>query len=82
MAQVNMQGTQYARNGTFNFSEEELVAAWSVADPDEQLFFDFYGPAFVGLEPSGKFDVLRRVAELVERAISLGLTGVAKEEKT
>lgn len=81
MAQVTMQGTGYGRHGTFIFTEEEMRAAWLVADPDEQLFYDFYGPKFETLEPSGKFDVLRRVAELVERAASLGLVADSPEAK-
>ena len=71
----------YSLSGTFTFTEEELRLGFSVADPDEQLFFDVYGPTLDTLPASGKFDVLRRTAEMVERAHTLGLMAASPEPK-
>lgn len=83
MSEVIIAGTvrPYSLNGRFTFSEEELRLAFSVADPDEQLFFDVYGPSIDTLPASGKLEVVRRVAELVERANALGLAAGAPETK-
>lgn len=83
MAEVAITGqvSPYVLRGTFNFTDAELSAAFSVADPDEQLFFDVYGPELAHKLPSEKFEVLKRMAELVERAATLGLTAGSPEPK-
>jgi hypothetical protein len=62
--------------------EADLMAAFKVADPDEDLFYDLFG---AGRQPPlSNAEMLRRIArvvELAEQARALGLTAGSPEFK-
>jgi hypothetical protein len=71
-----------AYNCGIALEEADLKAAFDIADPDEDLFYDLYG---AGRQPPlSNAEMIRRVArvvELAEQARALGLTAGAPEFK-
>lgn len=62
---------------------DDIISAFSAADPDEQLFFDVWGPNFEDKPVSERLRLLARVAELAEGAEAqrLNLSAGAPEPK-
>lgn len=63
------------------FTEEDIAAAFMVADPDEVLFYQLFSPAWNGLAAADKLRVLARVAELATMARDLNLVATPPENK-
>jgi len=64
-----------------NLNTEDVSAAFIVADPDEELFFQLFSPKWLTLGAAEQLRTVARVIELAEQARSLGLTAAAPEPK-
>lgn len=67
--------------GSFAFTEADLTAAFANADPDEQLYFDVFGPKWAAKAASEKLTLLARVAALAEsQAAKLNLSAAVEPQ--
>jgi hypothetical protein len=67
--------------GSFGFTEADLTAAFANADPDEQLYYDVFGPKWAAKPVSEKLTLLARVAALAEaQAVKLNLEAVVEPQ--
>jgi hypothetical protein len=67
--------------GQFSFNEADLAAAFANADPDEQLYFDVFGPTWAAKTVSEKLTLLARVAALAEaQAAKLNLSAAVEPQ--
>lgn len=60
---------------------EDLDAAFSGPDPDEDLFFAIFSSAWKHVTASRQLSLVASVADLTERAASLGLSASSPETK-
>lgn len=53
-----------AASASLSLDADDILRAFSQADPDEQLFFDFFGPTWESQPIHRKLAILARIAEL------------------
>lgn len=76
----------YGVTASLQFGNEELIDAFDVQDPNEDLFFDLFGPDLETKSTSLRLAILAAVASLVEgegkdNAATLGLVASPPEQK-
>jgi hypothetical protein len=79
----SIDNSPFSIDAHLTLNETDILRAFEVADPDEQLFFDVWGPNFKDQPVSKRLALLARVAELAEQAeaATLNLEEVAVEPK-
>jgi hypothetical protein len=71
----------YELTVALSYDDADINNAWDVAEPDEQGFFDVFGPKFDTMPKLQQMQALTKMTELVERASKLGLSARSAELK-